>query len=175
MSSHEGGGGEPGRGPALRVAQVLGIVLVALGVALLLLPYDAAFHIDVPPGGIFVVADLPDEVPCQAPLVDLLRKDPDVWINYAPDTGTTVGHEDDRLGGSACIPESTVRGTGGVALVALGAAITILASVVARRRRADAKASGARGPDAEGPASGRGTDEPPDDEAGAGGVSSAPG
>ena len=149
-----------------RIGQLLGVVLLVAGIALLALPYDADLTLVLPSGEVFQAADVPSQVACEAPLVDLVHDEPEVWINYAPTTGTRVGRGE-RLSGSYCEPESIQRGIAGMTLALVGVLLLGAATVVAHRRTADDHA--ATDGTADGTASGAGPGaEPPD-------LSSAPG
>lgn len=119
-----------------RVAQVLGLALLAVGIALLALPYDTTLAVDSPAGAIIDLTRLPDEARCEAPILDAFHDQPDVWINYSPESGTNI--ESERLSGSWCMPESLQRGGGGVLLIVLGLSTIALGTLGNRsgRRRA---------------------------------------
>ena len=115
-----------------RVITAVGAVLVAAGVALFLLPYDADLDLATP-SGVLSLEGVPDQVRCEAPLLDAFHGEPDGWIDYAPDSGTTVA-EGDVLTGTWCHPESMWRGIGGLVLVLAGIVALLLSRIVARRR-----------------------------------------
>jgi drug/metabolite transporter (DMT)-like permease len=144
-----------------RIGQLLGLALLVAGIALLALPYDADLTLVLPSGEVFQDAELPSQVACEAPLADLFHGEPEVWINYAPSTGTRVGRGE-RLSGSYCEPESVQRGIAGMTLALVGVLLVGAATVLVRRRADDRTASDGPAGD---PTSG---DEPPD-------LSSAPG
>lgn len=97
----------------------LGIVVLAVGIGLLVLPYDAP--LDTPALSDEAEAAGP-RVPCVAPVHDLLGGgERDGWVNDAPGEGP-----DERAGGELCRPESTQRlGGGALAIVAGGAAVLL--------------------------------------------------
>ena len=145
-----------------RIGQLLGLALLVAGIALLALPYDADLTLVLPSGEVFQDAELPSQVACEAPLADLFHGEPEVWINYAPSTGTRVGRGE-RLSGSYCEPESIQRGIAGMTLALVGVLLLGAATVVARRRTDDDHTA----TDGSASVAGPGT-EPPD-------LSSAPG
>lgn len=130
----------PPAGLASRIGQLLGLVLLAAGIALLALPYDADLTLLLPSGAVFQDAELPSQVSCEAPLADLVHGEPEVWISHAPATGTRVGRGE-RLSGSYCEPESVQRGIAGMTLALVGVLLLGAATVVARRRAADGDAA----------------------------------
>ena len=122
------------RPSSARIAQVIGIVLFGIGVALLVLPYDTTIAIDAPAGR-FDLAQIPTEGRCEAPLLDAHHDDIDLWINYAPESGTTLEHDGELLTGSWCAPESIQRGGGGALLILVGLMTVTLGLTNERRRR----------------------------------------
>jgi hypothetical protein len=112
-----------------RILIGLAVLFAAGGLAVLLLPFDA----ELPVPSIAGEVGLDVEVPCKAPLVDLVTGEPsDQWLNYAPGEGVSYGSSG-RAGGSMCSPESSQRGFAGVGLI-VAAFVAIGAAVVVGRR-----------------------------------------
>ena len=132
-----------GRITKARVAAAFGLALVVFGLGLLVLPYDTTVEIPAPPGS--YIDDAPIEARCEAPLLDAVHGEPEGWLNYAPDTGTTVDHGDD-LTGSWCSPTSVYRGGTGALLVFTGLAAIAITAILAKRRTEPTEASEPAGP-----------------------------
>ena len=116
-----------------RALVALGIALLAIGLCVLLLPYDRALALpgaEVPLGGTIVAS-------CESPLIDVFRPEPDGWLNYQPD-GAGESRGDAALSGSWCAPESFQRAAVGGLLVVVGTASLVPLAVAHRRRRTTA-------------------------------------
>jgi hypothetical protein len=111
---------------------VIAAALAAVaGIVVLLLPYDTTFT--TPP--IAGATGIPAELPCKAPLVDLLTDEPrDGWLNYSPDQGVSV-ESSGRVGGEFCADTMRSRGVLGLGLVTGGVCFAAAALVTTRFRR----------------------------------------
>lgn len=117
---------------ARRVLFLIAVLLAGAGAAALLVPYDTTY----PVTQIADQLNVEVEVPCKAPLVDLLTDEPDdAWLNYTPDDGVSFA-SDQRAGGEVCAESMLPRGTLGVGLL-FGATVVAAAAVIAGRRRTD--------------------------------------
>jgi hypothetical protein len=115
---------------ARRVLVAIAILLAGAGAAVLLLPYDTTYRVPQIAGQL----DVEVEVPCKAPLVDLLTDEPDdAWLNYTPGGGVSFT-SDDRAGGEVCAESMLPRGTVGIGLL-IGATMIATAAAIAGRRR----------------------------------------
>jgi hypothetical protein len=117
---------------ARRILLALTVLLAGAGAAVLLLPYDTTYLVPQIADQVGVEVD----VPCKAPLVDLLTDEPDdAWLNYTPEDGVSFD-SDQRAGGEVCAESMLPRGVLGVGLL-FGATVVAAAAVIAGRRRTD--------------------------------------
>ncbi|MGN6696491.1 MAG: hypothetical protein ACTHN0_20090, partial [Aquihabitans sp.] len=128
---------------AVRWVLVVTAALVAVaGIVVLSMPYDTTFH--VPP-----IAGAPGvdaELPCKAPLVDLLTDEPaGGWLNYTPDQGVSV-ESSGRVGGELCADAMRSRGVLGLGLIMGGVCFAATALMTTRFRRETGSSD--RAPDA---------------------------
>lgn len=110
------------------LAPAFGVILAAVGLIILLLPYNTTANLSLPQGQ-DLSSGVPLHIRCESPALDALHGESGDWLNYSARGRGAVDVE--RATGSWCTPASYWHG--GIGLLLLAAGVTILVRQSNRR------------------------------------------